>query len=142
MATVGVSPIPPGQVGRPLCFFRWFGKPRSQALQFVCSDLWQPYLKVVAKKAGQALHVLDRFHIRMHFSKAIDEIRAQEAKQLKQNGYEPILTRTRWLLLKRPENLGDASFEDGVDSRRGFYLERPRGLPGQAWEERAKGRAP
>jgi transposase len=90
-----------------LRFFRWFGKPRSQALQFVCSDLWQPYLKVIAKKAGQALHVLDRFHIMMHFSKAIDEIRAQEAKELKANGYEPILTRTRWLLLKRPENLGD-----------------------------------
>jgi len=90
-----------------LRFFHWFGKPRSQALQFVCSDLWRPYLKVVAKKAGQALHVLDRFHIMMHFSKAIDEIRAQEAKQLKQNGYEPVLTRTRWLLLKRPENLGD-----------------------------------
>jgi transposase len=90
-----------------LRFFRWFGKPRSQTLQFVCSDLWQPYLKVVAKKAGQALHILDRFHIMMHFSKAIDEIRAEEAKQLKANGYKPILTRTRWLLLKRPENLGE-----------------------------------
>ena len=33
------------------------------------------------------------------------EVRAAEAKALKQNGYEPILTKTRWLLLKRPENL-------------------------------------
>ena len=90
-----------------LRFFRWFGKERTAALVFICSDMWKPYLKVVAKKAGQALHVLDRFHIMMHFSKAIDEIRAQEAKELKANGYEPILTRTRWLLLKRPENLGD-----------------------------------
>jgi transposase len=38
-------------------------------------------------------------------SKAIDEVRAQETKTLKAQGYEPLLTKTRWLLLKRPENL-------------------------------------
>ena len=42
-----------------------------------------------------------------HLSKAIDEVRAGEAKELKEKGYEPILTKTRWLLLKRPENLTD-----------------------------------
>lgn len=88
-----------------LRFFRWFGKPRTEALRFLCSDMWKPYLKVVAKKAGHALHILDRFHIVAHLSKAIDKIRAQEARDLKAKGYEPVLTRTRWLLLKRPENL-------------------------------------
>ena len=88
-----------------LRFFRWFGKPRTEALHFLCSDMWKPYLKVVAKKAGHALHILDRFHIVAHLSKAIDKIRAQEARDLKAKGYEPVLTRTRWLLLKRPENL-------------------------------------
>jgi len=63
------------------------------------------YLKVIAKKAGQAVHVLDRFHIMAHMSKAIDEVRATEARELKAKGYEPVLTKTRWLLLKRPENL-------------------------------------
>ena len=62
-------------------------------------------LKVIAKKAGQAIHVLDRFHIMAHLSKAIDEVRAQEARALKAQGYDPVLTNTRWLLLKRPENL-------------------------------------
>jgi len=57
-----------------LKFFRWFGKERSQALKFVCSDMWKPYLKVIAKKAGSALHILDRFHIMSHLSKAIDEV--------------------------------------------------------------------
>lgn len=90
-----------------LGFFRWFGKERSQALQYVCSDMWKPYLKVIAKKAGQAVHVLDRFHIMMHFSKALDAVRAEEAKALKAKGYEPVLTKSRWLLLKRPENLTD-----------------------------------
>ena len=67
--------------------------------------MWRPYLKVIAKKAGHALHILDRFHIMVHLSKAIDEVRAQEAKELKDKGYAPVLTKTRWLLLKRPENL-------------------------------------
>jgi transposase len=40
-----------------------------------------------------------------HLSKAIDQIRSQEAKDLKAKGYEPVLTKTRWLLLKRPEKL-------------------------------------
>ena len=88
-----------------LRFFHWFGEERSQALHFLCSDMWKPYLRVIAKKAGQAIHVLDRFHIMAHLSKAIDEVRAGEVKDLKAKGYEPVLKRTRWLLLKRPENL-------------------------------------
>lgn len=91
-----------------LRFFQWFGPERSRALRYLCSDLWKPYLQVVAKKAGQALHVLDRFHIVAHLSKAIDEIRAQEARDLKAKGYQPLLKRTRWLLLKRPEHLNEA----------------------------------
>ena len=67
--------------------------------------MWRPYLKVIKKKAGQAIHILDRFHIMMHLSKAIDEGRAQEVKELKENGFEPTLTKSRWLLLKRPEIL-------------------------------------
>lgn len=88
-----------------LRFFRWLGKDRSAALRFICSDMWKPYLRVVAKKAGHACHILDRFHIMAHMNKAIDEVRAQEARALKAQGYEPVLTHTRWLLLKRPENL-------------------------------------
>lgn len=88
-----------------LGFFRWFGKERSQRLRFICSDMWKPYLKVVAKKAAQAVHVLDRFHIMSHMSKAIDEVRAQEVRRLTAKGLEPILSRTRWLFLKRPNKL-------------------------------------
>jgi len=88
-----------------LRFFHWFGAERSRELKYICSDMWKPYLKVIAKKAGRAVHVLDRFHIMAHFSKAIDEVRAKEVKELKAKGYEPVLTKTRWLLLKRPENL-------------------------------------
>ena len=76
-------------------------------LGFVCSDMWQAYLKVIAKKAPQAIHVLDRFHVMQKMSKAIDKVRATEARQMKEDGYEPLLTGSRWLLLKRPENLSE-----------------------------------
>ena len=88
-----------------LGFFRWLGPARSARLRFICSDMWQPYLRVVAQKAGQACHILDRFHVMAHFSKAIDHIRAQEARALKAKGAHPVLMRTRWVLLKRPANL-------------------------------------
>ena len=76
-------------------------------LRFVCSDMWKPYLNVIAEYASAAVHVLDRFHIMKQLSKAIDEVRAGEAKRLKPDGYEPVLKHTRWCLLKRPENLTD-----------------------------------
>jgi transposase len=87
-----------------LRFFHMFGKERSSLLRFVCSDMWKPYLKVIAKKAGQAVHVLDRFHVMSKMNKAIDEVRAAEAKRLERDGYEPVLKHSRWCLLKRKEN--------------------------------------
>jgi transposase len=87
-----------------LRFFRFLGKARSAKLRFVCSDMWQAYLKVIAKKVPQAIHVLDRFHVMQKMSKAIDQVRAAEVKQLLADGYEPVLKGARWLLLKRPEN--------------------------------------
>ncbi|MGI6454772.1 MAG: ISL3 family transposase [bacterium] len=88
-----------------LRFFRWLGEARTARLQFICSDMWKPYLKVVQKKAGQAIHILDRFHIVAHLNKAIDEVRAQEARDLKKQGKGEILKRSRWLFLKLARNL-------------------------------------
>ena len=88
-----------------LRFFRMLGKERSSRLKFVCSDMWKPYLKVIAKKASGAIHVLDRFHIMQKMNKAIDEVRAAEVKRLKADGYEPVLKHSRWCLLKKRENL-------------------------------------
>jgi transposase len=41
------------------------------------------------------------------FGKALDEVRAAEAKRLVNDGYEPVLKRSRRCFLKRPENLTD-----------------------------------
>lgn len=85
-------------------FFRWFGTTRTARLRFICSDMWKPYRSVIAEVAGHAIHILDRFHIMAHFSKAIDEVRASEARELKRQGF-PLLKGSRWSFLKRPVNL-------------------------------------
>jgi transposase len=86
-------------------FFIMLGEERSKRLAFICRDMWRPYLEVIARKASAAVHVLDRCHIMKLFNKAIDEIRAGEARRLKQDGYEPVMKHSRWCFLKRPENL-------------------------------------
>jgi len=89
-------------------FFEWFGTERSGRLEFICSDMWKPYLEVVAREAAGAVHVLDRFHIMSQMNKAIDKVRTAEVKALKAKGREPVLTGARWCLLKRPEHLTEA----------------------------------
>ena len=60
---------------------------------------------VIREKCSQALNILDRFHIVAKVNKALDDVRAAEARRMKGDGYEPVLTKSRWCLLKRPENL-------------------------------------
>lgn len=70
-------------------------------LRFVCSDMWKAYLKVIAEQAGQALHVLDRFHIAMHLNRAVDKVRRSETAQLHGAGRATRLKDLRWKLLRR-----------------------------------------
>jgi transposase len=89
-------------------FFRWFTPERSNLIQFVCSDMWKPFLKVIRECAPNALSVLDRFHIMVHFSKAIDQVRAEESRKLARSGKGEVLKKSRWAILKRPENLTES----------------------------------
>jgi transposase len=97
----------------------WVGRKRTQAtlrrglaalgpevvggLRFVCSDMWRPYLNVIAAKAGQALHVLDRFHITMHLNQAVDQVRRAESSRLRTEASAQAahLKDMRWKLLRR-----------------------------------------
>jgi transposase len=74
-----------------------------QGLRFVCSDMWKPYLNVLAEKAGQALHVLDRFHITMHLNKAVDEVRRAESSRMRAHSQQEAqrLKHMRWPLLRK-----------------------------------------
>lgn len=86
-------------------FFNLLGLKKCEKITHVCSDMWRPYLNVIKKMIPQAVHILDRFHIVARINKALDVVRAGEHKQLKNDGYDPVLTKARWTLLKKPKNL-------------------------------------
>jgi transposase len=88
-------------------FFTLIGDEVASKIVFVCSDMWQPYLKVIREKCSQALHILDRFHIVAKMNLALDEVRSQEAGRMRREGLDPVLKKSRWLLLKRLQNLSD-----------------------------------
>ena len=48
-----------------------FGPEVVKGLRFVCRGMWKPYLQVIAAEVGQALHVLDSFHITSHLNQAV-----------------------------------------------------------------------
>jgi len=89
----------------PHSVFWCFGKERSELLEYVSSDMWAPYMKVIKKKAVNALNILDRFHIMKKFNEAIDTIRREEAKQLSLHCKGHILIHSRWLRLKNKVNM-------------------------------------
>jgi transposase len=86
-------------------FFDRLGEEMCAGIEFICSDMWKPYLKVIRERCGGALHILDRFHIVSKMNKALDEVRAGEARKILAEGREPVLKHSRWCLLKRPGNL-------------------------------------
>lgn len=88
-------------------FFQLLTDDVRAGIRFVCSDMWKPYLNVVREEIGQAVHVLDRFHLMKKMNEAIDQVRREEVPRLKRAGYEQVLKHSRWCLLKRPENLTD-----------------------------------
>jgi len=70
-------------------------------LRYVCRDRWQPYLSVIAQKAGPALHIPDRFHIVQHLDQAVDEVRRAESTRLRGKPLGARLKKMRGKLLRR-----------------------------------------
>ena len=51
-------------------------------IRVVCTDMWKAYLHVIKEKVPNAINVLDKFHIMQKMGKALDKVRASEAKRL------------------------------------------------------------
>jgi transposase len=86
-------------------FFDEFGEERCRRIKVVCSDMWKPYLNVIAAMLPNALNVLDRFHIVKKLGEAVDQVRKDEAARLHREGFEPVLKKSKYCFLKRSSNL-------------------------------------
>ncbi len=67
--------------------------------------MWKAYLRAIAEYAPRAMNILDRFHIVANLNRALDLVRRQEVSRLQVNGKEAVLTKTKWILLKRRKKL-------------------------------------
>ena len=88
-------------------FFEEMGTSWCEKIKVACSDMWRPYLKVIADKLPNALNILDRFHIVKKLNEAVNKVRIEEVKNLKAEHYEPVMTGAKYCFLKRSENLTD-----------------------------------
>ena len=84
---------------------------RSKKIKWVCSDMWKPYLNGIGKVCTNALNILDRFHVKSHLTDAVNETRKEDVRKLKEEGREPVLTKSKYIFLKNPENLTDDQTE-------------------------------
>jgi transposase len=105
------------QIDRHCRRLLWVGPRRTQAslrnglkalgpevikgVRFVCSDMWRPYLNVIARHLGHALHILDRFHIVGHLNRGVDQVRRAEMTRLHGQPRAQRLKKMRWQLLRR-----------------------------------------
>src|SRR5690606_3122720 len=86
----------------------WEALPEEQQgqIEAVAIDMWPPFTNSVKTHAPQAEVVHDRFHISKHLNEAVDQVRRQENKSLRQEGDER-LKGSKQLWLFNPENLSE-----------------------------------
>ena len=92
-------------------FFLEWGKDNLSNIIAVCCDrlhrpdgMWAPYVRVILEHLPNARLVFDKFHIVRHLLTALDNVRKEEQEALKKIRPE-LLTKTKYLFLKNPENL-------------------------------------
>jgi len=84
----------------------WKSLPQRQLakVEAVAIDMWQAFENSVRDHVPQADIVHDKFHIAKHLNEAVDKVRRQEHKVLKNEGDER-LTGSKQLWLFHPENI-------------------------------------
>jgi transposase len=90
--------------GALLEYFERLGPEKCGRIRAVCCDMWGAYVDVVQEMAPQALVVFDKFHILRHLLSAVDEVRKEEAWELRKT-HPGLLKQTRFLWLKHAGKL-------------------------------------
>jgi transposase len=88
-------------------FFMEHGETLRDQVVGVCCDMWLPYVEMIREHLPRAVLVYDRFHVVQQLLRAVDEVRREEAIELRKSNPD-LLKRSRYLWLKNAENLTDA----------------------------------
>lgn len=80
----------------------------KRTIQTVCTDMWKAYIYAVKEVLGQALIVVDRYHVAKKYRDCADTLRKKELKRLKAALPEPeydLLKGTMWPFRKNKADL-------------------------------------
>jgi transposase len=89
-------------------YYRQFTEKQRETVQVVTMDMWDPF---IAATRNQIPHwekkiVFDRFHVMRHVTVAVDDVRKEEHKRLRERG-DDLLRGTKYLWLWSRENIPD-----------------------------------
>jgi transposase len=87
------------------CCLDSLGKPVCLGVKYVCSDMWRPYLNVIAEMLGQAVTFWTDSMSCNSSAGVGRESERRRPKRLVRDGYEPVLRKVQVVFAKRPENL-------------------------------------
>jgi transposase len=87
-------------------YYRQFEEKERKKVKAVAMDMWDPYIAATRVYIPQAEDkiVFDHFHVTRQVTEAVDKVRRQEHKMLKEQGDET-LKKTRHLWLANEENI-------------------------------------
>ena len=83
------------------CFLEMHGGDPAKVSE-VSQDMSEAFLKGTLTYLPKAEITFDRYHVKSHLSKAVNEVRREESKH-----HRELLANTRYMWLKRPANLTD-----------------------------------
>lgn len=96
----------PGRSSKTLrAFFEELGPKRSKRIKHATIDMAGGYIKALREMAPQCQIVFDRFHVQKLASKALDDVRREQLRELRGSPEGQALFRSRFALLKNPWNL-------------------------------------
>ena len=93
-------------------------------IEAVATDMSPAYIEAVTTHAPQASLVFDRFHVMKLFNDKLSDLRRELHREATDQLHKDVLKGTRWLLLKRPDNL-DPTRNEPARLEEALRLNRP-----------------
>lgn len=133
-------------------FYRGLDGDQLRSIRSVSMDMWAGYINATLEHVPDAPTKIcfDRFHVMQHLSRAIDDVRKEEHRELRSRG-DDRLKRTKYLWLQNPRGMSESRrmrFESirirslrtsrawaMVESSRSLWSYRRRGWADRAWRK-------
>lgn len=86
---------------------------QRSAIQCVAMDMWPAYINATLEHVPEAEQKIafDKFHVAKYLGDAVDKVRRQEHKQLKDDAGKSVLTGSKYSWLTNPDNMSSEKWD-------------------------------